>query len=73
MKAQNVPSLYALKKSQDQILKLLDDPTRKVVSKSGTVFYINDVAQAVAKVSYKLLCSARHECNQPAWVVDVGW
>ncbi|KAF7797791.1 hypothetical protein EIP86_008993 [Pleurotus ostreatoroseus] len=47
--ANNVPSLYAIKNCQAQIMKLVSDPTEKVVSKSGTVFYINDVANSIAK------------------------
>ncbi len=50
MKAPNVPIKYAFAKIAECIRKLVGDPTRKVVSLSGNVFYINDVAQAIAKV-----------------------
>lgn len=46
----NVPSAYAIKKCQEQIHKLIGDPTDKFVSNSGTVFYMNDVGKAIAKV-----------------------
>lgn len=48
--ATNVPSLYAIKKCQSEIIKLVGDPTERVVSKSGTIFYQNDIAQAIARV-----------------------
>ncbi len=50
MKAPNVPIKYVFAKIVECIRKLVGDPTRKVVSLSGNVFYINDVAQAIAKV-----------------------
>ena len=54
MGARDVPSLYAVKACQDKILNIMGNPTEKVVSKSGTIFYINDIAQAIAKVSFNL-------------------
>ncbi|KAJ3551225.1 hypothetical protein NM688_g4827 [Phlebia brevispora] len=48
--AQDVPSLYAVKTCQARITKLIGDPTERVVSKSGTIFYINDVAKAIANL-----------------------
>ena len=50
MKASAVPSLYAINKCQRQILELVGDPTEKVVSKSGTVFYQNNIGKAIAQV-----------------------
>lgn len=49
--AENVPSLHALRKCQNTIRSLVGDPTSKIVSSSGNIFYINDVASAIAKVS----------------------
>ncbi|KAI0747726.1 hypothetical protein C8Q80DRAFT_1120402 [Daedaleopsis nitida] len=40
---------YSLKKIADRIRDLVGDPTRKVVSLSGNVFYINDVSSAIGK------------------------
>ncbi len=48
--AKNVPSLYAIKKCQDQIRKLVGPSTERVVSRSGTVFYLNDIGNAISKV-----------------------
>lgn len=50
MGAENVPSLYALTACQKKILSVVGDPTERVVSKSGTIFYINDIGKAIAKV-----------------------
>ncbi|KAF8837375.1 hypothetical protein BDN67DRAFT_884852, partial [Paxillus ammoniavirescens] len=45
----DVPSLYALKQCHEQVKKIVGDPTEKIVSPFGNVFYINDVAKAIAK------------------------
>ncbi|KIJ04667.1 hypothetical protein PAXINDRAFT_22039 [Paxillus involutus ATCC 200175] len=47
--ARDVPSLYALKQRHEQVKKIVGDPTEKIVSPFGNVFYINDVAKAIAK------------------------
>ncbi|KAK1230367.1 hypothetical protein PQX77_006549 [Marasmius sp. AFHP31] len=47
--APNVPALNTLKKVQASIEGMIGDPTEKVVSGSGTIFYINNIAQAIAK------------------------
>ncbi|KIN98709.1 hypothetical protein M404DRAFT_157203 [Pisolithus tinctorius Marx 270] len=47
--AHDVPSLYVLKQRHEQVKKIVGDPTKKVVSPFGNVFYINDVAKAIAK------------------------
>lgn len=52
MDAEDVPSLYALTACQKKIKMLVGDPTERVISKSGTIFYINDVGKAIAKVRY---------------------
>ncbi|KAL0056975.1 hypothetical protein AAF712_016408, partial [Marasmius tenuissimus] len=49
--AHNVPALSTLKKVQASIEDVVGDPTEKVVSSSGTVFYINNIAQAIAKMA----------------------
>lgn len=48
--AKNVPSLHALQKCQNMVRSLVGDPTAKVVSSSGNIFYLNNVASAIAKV-----------------------
>jgi hypothetical protein len=52
--ARDVPSLYALNRSQETIQKLVSDPTEKVTARSGNIFYFNDVGKAVAKVCFIL-------------------
>ncbi|KAG1898289.1 uncharacterized protein F5891DRAFT_933095, partial [Suillus fuscotomentosus] len=47
--AKDVPTLYSIKKTQDHIRDLVGNPTEKVCAKSGTVFYLNSVAKAIAK------------------------
>ncbi|KAJ8073264.1 hypothetical protein PM082_020136 [Marasmius tenuissimus] len=49
--APEVPALHTLKKVQKSIEGMVCSPTEKVVSSSGTVFYINEVARAIASVS----------------------
>jgi len=48
--AKGVPSLYSLRKTQERIKALLGDPTEKVVTNSGNIFYLNSVSNAIAKV-----------------------
>ncbi|KAI6017560.1 hypothetical protein BKA83DRAFT_4015195, partial [Pisolithus microcarpus] len=47
--ARDVPSLYSLNSCHEEIKKLIGDPMKKVISASGNVFYINDIANAIAK------------------------
>ncbi|KAI0683828.1 hypothetical protein BC835DRAFT_1217128, partial [Cytidiella melzeri] len=47
--ARDVPTLYAIKKMRQDLRRLVGDPTKKVVSPSGNIFYINDIGAAVAK------------------------
>ncbi|KIK78067.1 hypothetical protein PAXRUDRAFT_165006 [Paxillus rubicundulus Ve08.2h10] len=44
----DIPSLYAMKKKQDQISKLLGSPTERVTSPSGNMFYLNSISKAIA-------------------------
>ncbi|KIJ15050.1 hypothetical protein PAXINDRAFT_78097, partial [Paxillus involutus ATCC 200175] len=46
--ANNVPSMYALGKTQEQIKELFGDPKEKVTTTSGNVFYLNSVSKAIA-------------------------
>lgn len=48
--AKNVPSIYQLEKTAERIRKLVGDPTTKVTSQTGNIFFINDVGKAIAKV-----------------------
>lgn len=52
--ARDVPSFDAVKKNQKHIDHLVGDPTEKVSARSGDVFYINNIAQLIARVC--LLC-----------------
>ncbi|KAG1905545.1 uncharacterized protein F5891DRAFT_927092, partial [Suillus fuscotomentosus] len=45
----SLPSLSVLKKCQSSLQDLVGDPTEKVTSHSGNVFYINSVVKAIAK------------------------
>ncbi|KZP32684.1 hypothetical protein FIBSPDRAFT_722604, partial [Athelia psychrophila] len=47
--ALNVPSLYAIERFQQQAHEALDDPTEKVISAAGHVFYINNPVKLIAK------------------------
>ncbi|KAG1824214.1 hypothetical protein EV424DRAFT_1320857, partial [Suillus variegatus] len=47
--AHDVPSLKAVKESNEHICELVGNPMRKVTSASGNVFYINDIWHAIAK------------------------
>ncbi|KAF8840259.1 hypothetical protein BDN67DRAFT_880617, partial [Paxillus ammoniavirescens] len=46
---QDLPSLHALKKCQDEIEKCVGHPTEQVKSMNGNVFYINNIGKAIAK------------------------
>ncbi|KAG6372218.1 hypothetical protein JVT61DRAFT_8017 [Boletus reticuloceps] len=46
--APKVPSMYAIKKTQEHFMKLLGTPTEKVTAASGTVFYLNAISKAIA-------------------------
>ncbi|KAG2335355.1 hypothetical protein BDR05DRAFT_859219, partial [Suillus weaverae] len=48
MGAQNVPTLYALRKAQDHVRSCIRNPTRKVTASSGNIFYINSIGSAIA-------------------------
>lgn len=48
--AQGVPTAYALKQERQQIKTLLGDPTSRLVAVTGDVYYLNDIASALAKV-----------------------
>jgi len=49
--APEVPSMYAMKKTQECIMNLLGAPTEKVTMASGSMFYLNAINKAVAMVS----------------------
>jgi len=48
--AKDVPSLYAVKKCQERIESAFGAPTHMFESQTGNIFYLNDVAKAVAMV-----------------------
>ena len=41
-----------VQKCHDEVKKMVSDPTQRVVSPLGNIFYINNVAKAIAKVSF---------------------
>ncbi|KAI0752256.1 hypothetical protein BC629DRAFT_1297219, partial [Irpex lacteus] len=49
LKAEDVPSKYVLEKSQRELAKIIGSPTKKVTGRGGNIFYINDIAHAIAK------------------------
>lgn len=51
--AHDVPSLKAVKQSNERVCELVGNPMRKVTSASGNVFYINDIWHAISKVSFE--------------------
>ncbi|KAF8840947.1 hypothetical protein BDN67DRAFT_1048545, partial [Paxillus ammoniavirescens] len=69
--ARDVPSLYALKQRQEQVKKIVGDPTEKIISPFGNVFYINDVAKAIAKASDQRLTQSVYKSNKCTfWTQD---
>ncbi|KAG2147895.1 uncharacterized protein EDB93DRAFT_1059045, partial [Suillus bovinus] len=52
--ARDVPSFGAIKKVQKHIDCLIGDPTEKVSARSGDIFYINNIAESIARIC--LLC-----------------
>lgn len=48
--ASNVPSLYAIERFQQLAREAIGDPTEKVVSAAGHVFYMNNPVKLIAKV-----------------------
>ncbi|KAI0696352.1 hypothetical protein BC835DRAFT_1272104 [Cytidiella melzeri] len=49
LNAQSVLTMYGLKKTQEQVRRLVGNPTQKITSVNGNIFYIKDVAHAIAK------------------------
>ncbi|KIK90779.1 hypothetical protein PAXRUDRAFT_14152 [Paxillus rubicundulus Ve08.2h10] len=47
--ASDVPTLYSFQKVTDSICEVIGNPSWKVTSSSGNVFYINDIAKAITK------------------------
>ncbi|KAF8607876.1 hypothetical protein BDV93DRAFT_487814 [Ceratobasidium sp. AG-I] len=45
----NAPSLYALSKVQKELKAKLGDPTRRQTTRTGTVWYQNDINDSIAK------------------------
>ncbi|KZS86342.1 hypothetical protein SISNIDRAFT_421047 [Sistotremastrum niveocremeum HHB9708] len=48
------PTSHSLEKFQDQMLERVGDPTRKITSRSGNVFYMNSVMESIRKVPFGL-------------------
>ncbi|KAI6156369.1 hypothetical protein EDD17DRAFT_1764341 [Pisolithus thermaeus] len=49
LSACNMLSLYALQRCYEVVQKMVGDPTDKIISPLGNVFYINDIAKAITK------------------------
>ncbi|KAG0693204.1 hypothetical protein DFH29DRAFT_816585, partial [Suillus ampliporus] len=45
--------LRAVKQSNEHICGLVGNPTCKVTSASGNIFYINNIGHAISKVKYE--------------------
>ncbi len=50
LRANNVPSLYALEKFQVASLQAVGNPTVKIEVASGNILYMNDPAELLKKV-----------------------
>ncbi|KIJ11470.1 hypothetical protein PAXINDRAFT_84506, partial [Paxillus involutus ATCC 200175] len=46
--APDVPSMYAVKKTQERVQKLLGNPMEKISTASGNTFYLNAINKAIA-------------------------
>lgn len=53
--AKDVPSLYKLEKFQQEALHAVGDPSSKVNTPSGNVFYINSVRMSIMRVCFAFL------------------
>jgi hypothetical protein len=47
---EDIPSLKSIKKMQQRLKKKLGDPTARKVSPSGNIFYMNKMAEGIARV-----------------------
>ncbi|KAI5988853.1 hypothetical protein F5J12DRAFT_728057, partial [Pisolithus orientalis] len=47
--AHDMPSLYAIKQHQKYLQDTVSDPTMRVVSPSSNIFYVNNIANVIAK------------------------
>ncbi|KIK80517.1 hypothetical protein PAXRUDRAFT_15749 [Paxillus rubicundulus Ve08.2h10] len=64
---QDLPSLHALKKCQDEIEKRVGHPTKQVKSMNGNVFYINNIGKAIVKdYANPLTCYAMEDYPEDA-------
>lgn len=50
MGARDVPSLHQLEKARELVDDHLGNPTMRINSTAGNVFYMNDIGAAIAKV-----------------------
>ncbi|KAG1819588.1 uncharacterized protein BJ212DRAFT_1208937, partial [Suillus subaureus] len=48
--AANVPSIGVMKKCHNYLDELVGNPTQKMTSHAGDVFYINNITEAITKV-----------------------
>lgn len=55
MGVKDVPSPYALKKERERLKELVGNPTLRQVSGTGDVYFLNDIAAALAKVHSRYL------------------
>jgi hypothetical protein len=77
LNARGVPSLDALKKAESRIRELVGDPTEKIKSSLGNVFYLNDIGKAIAKVfstsSLYVKVLKSHRITQTLWLAMRCW
>ncbi|KIK78201.1 hypothetical protein PAXRUDRAFT_17013 [Paxillus rubicundulus Ve08.2h10] len=50
----DVPSMYAVKKTQERIQKLLGNPMEKISMASDNTFYLNAISKAIAMITWKM-------------------
>lgn len=61
-----VPSFAALKKFQASLKSRLGNPTKRVVSSGGTVYYVNQVSESLRQVCQRfyIINYRREEANE---------
>jgi hypothetical protein len=59
-----------VQKCYDEVKKMVGDPTQQVVLPLGNIFYVNDVAKAIAKVSFSRSVLASYTVISPLVIQD---
>ncbi|KAG9075324.1 hypothetical protein FRC06_010151 [Ceratobasidium sp. 370] len=50
-RGETIPSYHALRKFQKSLKECMGDPSKRHVSSGGTVYYVNEISEAVKQVS----------------------